>query len=96
MQKEKKKLNVGTVRFKRVVDNSVEFSTRILKTATLQEDDQKGRQPVAEDSHCSRKVAYTAVQAKYEKNPQEKEIPKVLNDDKSALHRSSALFLPPR
>ena len=96
MQKEKKKLNVRTVSFTRVVDNNVEFSTRKLKTATLHEDDLKGRQPVAQDSHCSRKITNTAVQAKYRKNPQEMLIPQIPNDDKSALLRSSALLLPPR
>ena len=100
MQKmQKEKLNVRTVSFERVVDNNVEFrnrSTRKLKTATLQEDDLKGRQPVAQDSHCSSKITNTAVQARYRKNPQEMLIPQILNDDKSALLSSSALLLPPR
>ena len=96
-KKQKEKLNVKTVRFDRVVDNVVEFRiSRKLKTATLQEDEIKGRQPVAQNSHCSRKITSTAVQAKYEKNPQEIEIPKTLNDDMSALLPSSALFSPTR
>ena len=97
IQQEKKKLNVVTVsNFTRVVDSKVKFSSRRMNTATLQEDDTNGRQPVAQDNHCSRKNTSTEVQAVYENNPQEIAIPKTLIDDMSALLPSSALFFAPQ
>ena len=98
LQKQKLELKtvLKTVEVCRPVDKNFVFKhVTKLKTTTLQLDIQDRRQPVVQDNHCSYMSHNTAVQARYEKKPQEIATnPKLVNEDRSALLPSSALLLP--